>query len=316
MSDRELVGAIEGGGTKWVCAVGTGPGDKLLARTSFPTGDNPSRLLESVVAWLKEQQAKHGDLKAIGIASFGPIDLEREPRSPTYGHITSTPKLAWRNTDVVGVFERAFPGLPIGFDTDVNGAALGERTWGAAAGLDDFVYITIGTGLGAGGMARGNLLHGLVHPEMGHMRLPRVPGDTFSGVCPFHGDCWEGLCCGVALNARAAMPAEQLPLDHPAWQYETHYIGVAIANIVCTLSPRRVIIGGSVRKGGQLGEPAFFRAVRRSTLDALNNYIVSPALTPAGIDNYIVPPLLGDDAGVCGAIALGHRSLDQSTART
>lgn len=133
MSTDPLVAGIEGGGTKWVCAVGTGPGDKLLARTSFPTGDNPSRLLESVVAWLKEQQAKHGELKAIGIASFGPVDLqhglEREPRSPTYGHITSTPKLAWRNTDVVGVFERAFPGLPIGFDTDVNGAALGERTW-------------------------------------------------------------------------------------------------------------------------------------------------------------------------------------------
>ncbi|HEX3869311.1 MAG TPA: ROK family protein [Pirellulales bacterium] len=302
-----LVGAIEGGGTKWVCAVGTGPGQRLLARVEFPTGDNPRRLLATVVDWLKAQSMKHGKLKAIGIATFGPIDLELDPRrSPTYGYITSTPKLPWQHTEVVGMFERAFPGLPIGFDTDVNGAALGERFWGAAEGLDDFVYITIGTGIGAGGMARGQLLHGLVHPEMGHLRLPRVAGDTFAGVCPYHGDCWEGLCSGVAMQARAGKSAELLPPDHPAWRYETHYIGLAIANIVCTLSPRRVILGGSVRKGGQLGQDAFFRAVRHGTQEALNGYVVSPALLGDGIDTYIVPPALGDDAGVCGAIALGQ----------
>jgi fructokinase len=302
-----LVAGIEGGGTKWVCAVGAGPGDRLLARAEFPTGDSPARLLENVVAWLREQQARHGTLQAIGIASFGPIDLHRAPdRSTTYGYITSTPKTAWRNTDVVGAFERAFPGVPIGFDTDVNGAALGEHRWGAARGLDDFVYITIGTGLGAGGMARGRLLHGLVHPEMGHMRLPRIPGDDFPGVCPFHGDCWEGLCCGPAMQARARLPATEIPANHPAWQYETQYIAYAIANLVCVLSPERVILGGSVRKGGRLGQDAFFRSIRASTLIVLNGYVVSPKLLGDAINNYIVPPTLNDDAGVCGAIALAQ----------
>ena len=183
---------------------------------------------------------------------------------------------------------------------------LGEFFWGRASGLDDFVYISIGTGIGAGGMARGQLLHGLVHPEMGHMRLPRVAGDEFVGACKYHKDCWEGLCSGLAMQQRAGSPAEQLPPDHLAWTYETQYIGFAIANIICTLSPRRVIIGGSVRKAGRLGEAAFFRSVRKHVQTALNGYIVSPSVLNDGINEYIVPPLLGDDAGVCGAIALGQ----------
>ncbi|HEX4132947.1 MAG TPA: ROK family protein [Pirellulales bacterium] len=299
-----LVGGIEGGGTKWVCAVGTGPGRELLARAEFATGDDPPRLLATVVGWLSEQQTRHGRLEAIGIATFGPVDLH--PKSPTYGFITSTPKLPWRNTEVVGTFRRAFPGAAIGFDTDVNGAALGEHFWGAAAGFDDFIYITIGTGIGAGGMARGRLLHGLVHPEMGHLRLPRVAGDTFPGVCPYHGDCWEGLCSGVAMQARARMSAQDIPPDDPAWRYETDYIAAAIANIVCALSPERVILGGSVRKGGRLGEAKFFDAVRQKTRAVLNGYVVAPALDEAGINDYIVPPQLADDAGVCGAIALAQ----------
>lgn len=299
-----LVGAIEGGGTKYVCAVGTGPGDKLLARASFPTGSEPAKLLATVVDWLREQEKTHGKLAAIGFASFGPVDLA--PGSPTYGYITSTPKPGWPNTDVVGPFRRAFGSVPVGFDTDTNGAGLGEFFWGSAAGLDDFVYITIGTGIGAGGMARGQLLHGLVHPEVGHIYLPRVPGDEFEGACPYHGRCWEGLCSGPAMMRRAGVPAETLPPDHPVWQYETQYIGYAIANIVFTLSPRRVILGGSVRKAGQLGEDAFFRSVRQHVQTALNGYVVSPSLVGDGIHEYIVPPQLGDDAGVCGAIALGQ----------
>jgi fructokinase len=300
-----FVGGIEAGGTKFVCAVGRGPEDvrQPSNRREFATGDNPAILIARVIDWFQEKQEDE-PLCAIGIASFGPVDLVSG--SPRYGHITSTPKPGWANTDLVGPIQRAFTNIPIGFDTDTNGAGLGEFFWGRASGLDDFVYITIGTGIGAGGMAGGQLLHGLVHPEAGHLRLPRVDGDTFKGACKYHDDCWEGLCSGEAIRQRTGMPAEELTADHPAWAYETQYIGYAIANIVCTLSPRRVIVGGSVSKGGQLGEGAFFRAVRRQVQTVLNGYVVSPTLLVDAIDDYIVPPQLGDDAGVCGAIALGQ----------
>lgn len=299
-----LVGAIEAGGTKFVCAVGTGPGERILARCTFPTSDDPARLLAEVADWLIQQEKAYGKLQAVGIASFGPLDLA--PDSPTYGHITSTPKPGWQNTDVVGSIRQALGDIPIGFDTDVNGAALGEYYWGHAAGLSDFVYITIGTGIGAGGMAGGHLLHGLVHPEMGHMFLPRLAGDTFSGACPYHGACWEGLCSGPAIKARTGLPAEDLAPDHAVWEMLTQYTAYAIVNIICVLSPQRVIIGGSVRKAGRLGEEHFFRLIREKVQAALNGYIVSPALSGDAIQHYIVPPLLGDEAGLCGAIALGQ----------
>lgn len=299
-----LVGAIEAGGTKFVCAVGTSPHD--LQRTEFATGDTPDRVLTEVTSWLLEQQRQRGRLHAIGIASFGPVDLDKG--SSTYGCITSTPKAGWSNTDIHGAVRRSFPGIPVAIDTDVNGAALGEYYWGSAAGLQDFVYVTIGTGIGAGGMAGGRLLHGLVHPEMGHILLPRIPGDTFAGVCPYHGGCWEGLCSGPALLARCGMSAELLPPEHAAWDLETQYIAAAIATIVCVLSPRRVIIGGSVRKGGLLGSARFFRMIREKMQGVLQGYIVSPALNEE-IEGFIVPPLLGDDAGVCGAIALAQQEI-------
>ncbi len=299
-----LAGAIEGGGTKFVCAVGRGPHD--LSRTEFPTGDDPFRVLTQVTDWLSAQQRERGALQAIGIGSFGPLDLH--PDSPTYGYITSTPKPGWRNTDVLGAVRRAFPHLPIGFDTDVNAAALGEYFWGHAAGLSDFVYVTIGTGIGAGAVAGRQLIHGLVHPEMGHMLLPRVPGDTFAGVCPYHGACWEGLCSGPALLRRAGLSAETLPPEHEAWMLATQYIAYAVANIACLLSPQRVIIGGSVRKAGRLGQEQFFRLIRAKTQAALGDYIASPALG-AEIGSYIVAPQLGDDAGICGALALAQIAL-------
>ncbi len=300
-----LVGAIEAGGTKFVCAVGSGPGAGVRARIELPTTDDPSHVLARVTAWFEDQQKTLGKLDALGIASFGPVDLNVASR--TYGFITSTPKPGWRDTNIVGALRRVCPGVPIGFDTDVNGAGLGEFSWGHARGLEDFVYITIGTGIGAGGMSGGRLLHGLVHPEMGHIRLARQPGDDFAGVCQYHGACWEGLCSGPAMLQRTGIPAECLPLDHPAWRLETGYIAQAIGNIICVLSPRRIIVGGSVRKGGLLGEARFFEWVRQDVLASLRGYIVSPALE-TNIDDYIVPPLLGDDAGVCGAIALGLRA--------
>ena len=299
-----LVGAIEAGGTKFVCAVGTGPHD--LTRTTFATGDRPAQVLSAVTGWLIEQQRQRGTLQAIGIGSFGPLDLHEG--SPTYGYITSTPKPGWRNADIVGAVRRAFPDIPVGFDTDVNAAALGEHRWGNGVGLTDLVYVTIGTGIGAGAMVGGQLVHGLVHPEMGHMMLARVPGDTFPGVCPFHGACWEGLCSGPALLARTGVPAEQLPPEHEAWALETQYIAYALANLVCVLSPQRIILGGSVRKAGQLGAERFFEMIRAKVRAVLSGYIVSPALVE-GIDEYIVPPLLGDNAGICGAIALAQQDL-------
>ena len=301
---KSVLGAVEAGGTKFVCAVGSGRGDRLLTRARFPTGERPSRVIGDVTAWFKAREADFGPLAALGIASFGPIDLDRS--SPTFGFITSTPKAGWKDTDIAGPFRRAFPDVPVGLDTDVNGAALGEWRWGAAAGLDDFVYVTVGTGIGGGGMARGNLLHGLTHPEMGHMGLPRIPGDDFKGVCPFHGRCWEGLCSGPAIEKRAGRPAERLAPDDPAWDTTIRYMAHALANLACVLSPRRIILGGSVRKAGQLGEERFFERVRGAFRTVLAGYIVSPALTGAGLRNYIVPPLLGDDAGVRGAVALAQ----------
>lgn len=310
-SERQsvLVGGIEAGGTKFVCAIGRGPEDvrRPENRASFPTGNEPAHVLSRVIEWFKSREKAVGRLEAIGVASFGPIDLHAS--SPTYGHITSTPKPGWQNADVLGPIREAFPDLPLGFDTDVNGAGLGEHVSGAAVGIDDFVYITMGTGIGAGAMVRGQLLHGLLHPEIGHLRLPRLPGDTFAGVCPYHGDCWEGLCSGPALAKRTGLPAEQLPPDHPAWEQLTRYVGVALANLICTLSPKRIILGGSVRKAGQLGEAAFFQRVRAETRAALNGYVSSPWILTDAIHDYIVPPKLGDDAGICGAIALAQRAL-------
>ena len=173
--------------------------------------------------------------------------------------------------------------------------------------MSDFVYITLGTGIGAGAMVGGELLHGLVHPEMGHMLIPRAPGDDFPGICPYHGGCWEGLCSGPAIHRRTGMPAEDLPPDHPAWDLVIRSIAEAIANITCVLSPQRVILGGGVAKGGRLGRDRFFQQVREKLREALNGYIAVPALGP-DIDRYLVPPLLGDDAGVCGAMALGQRA--------
>ncbi|MFM1868196.1 MAG: hypothetical protein RL591_1604 [Planctomycetota bacterium] len=326
-NQRPIVGAIEAGGTKFVVAVGSGPGEELLARAQFPTGDDPKELLSEVIAWLLDEERKHGKLAALGVASFGPLDLDRS--SPTYGFITTTPKRGWKNTDIVGPLRAAFGNRAIGFDTDVNGAALGEGRWGAAraiegsgiegsgiegcgvegCGLEDFVYVTVGTGIGGGGVVRGKLMHGLVHPEMGHIPMPVLDGDRFAGACAIHGRCWEGLCAGPAIEARAGKPAAELAADDPTWDLTARYMAHAFATLSYVLSPRRIIFGGSVRKGGNLGEAAFFAKTRTHLLDALAGYIDSPMLTPTGVANYLVPPLLGDDAGVCGAIALAHDAL-------
>ncbi|MBW1683716.1 MAG: ROK family protein [Deltaproteobacteria bacterium] len=292
----QLCGAVEAGGTKFVCAVGTGP-DDLRAEARFAT-TTPEATLAEVVRFLDAQRAKHGDLAAIGAGCFGPLDLD--PASKTFGHITSTPKQGWAGTDLGGVLGAAL-GVPVVVDTDVNAAAFGEWQWGAARGLDTFVYLTVGTGIGGGGMARGELLHGLVHPEMGHLRLPHDRSrDPFEGCCPFHGDCWEGLAAGPALEARWGKPPVNLPSGHPAWELEAEYLALGLANLVCTISPQRLILGGGIMQ-----QEGLFPLVRKRLVQLLNGYIHSPQILEK-IDAFVVPPALGARAGILGAIALAR----------
>jgi fructokinase len=298
MTSREpLCGAIEAGGTKFVCTVGTGPAD-MREHARFATL-TPDATLRETVDFFRAAEARHGPLEAIGIASFGPIDLHLD--SPTYGFITSTPKPGWANVDIAGRVRDAL-GVPVGFDTDVNAAALAESRWGAAQGLETFIYLTVGTGIGGGGLVNGRLMHGLVHPEMGHVRIPHdVDADPFAGICPFHGDCLEGLASGPAMNARWLQPAEQLPDDHPGWTLEARYLALALVNFVCTLSPQRIVIGGGVMSKAHL-----YPMVRRQVLELLNNYVRAPRILEE-IDDYIVAPWLGGHAGVLGALALAQR---------
>ncbi len=296
---QPLFGAIEAGGTKFVCAVGTGPAE-LRAEVRFPT-TTPEETLGRAIAFFQQQEATHGALTAVGVAAFGPLDPD--PASPTFGRITSTPKPGWQNADFVGTL-RAALGRPVAFDTDVNGAALGEWRWGAAQGLDTSIYLTIGTGIGGGGMVGGKLMHGLVHPEMGHMLLPRdSEQDPYPGHCPYHGDCWEGLAAGPALADRWGQPAETLPAEHPAWELEAHYIALALHNLICVLSPQRIILGGGV-----MNQPQLVEMVRDRVRDSLRGYVQHPAVL-GGMEQYIVRPALGGRAGVLGAIALAEREV-------
>lgn len=286
-----LFGAVEFGGTKVLCAVGTGPGD-LRNLTRLPT-TRPAETIEQVVAFFRRQPEP---VKAIGIGSFGPVDLD--PASARYGWITATPKPGWANTDLCGPIRRAL-GVPLGFDTDVNTAALGEYRWGAAAGLDTFLYLTVGTGIGGGGMVGGRLMHGLLHPEMGHIRIPHDwAADPFEGACPFHGDCLEGLAAGPAIAQRWGRPASELPPDHPGWDLEVEYLSAALVNFICTLSPQRIILGGGVMQQAHL-----FARIRSKVVTLLNGYVQAEAILRR-IDAYVVPPGLGDRVGVLGALAL------------
>lgn len=290
-----LLGGIEAGGTKFVCALGSGPED-IRAETRFPT-TTPEETIGRAIAFFREHQAL-GPLAGVGIASFGPVDPN--PASPTFGFITSTPKPGWANTDFAGQMRRALQ-VPVAFDTDVNGAALGEWRWGAARGLDTFVYLTIGTGLGGGGMLGGKLMHGLVHPEMGHIRLPHDWNlDPYGGFCPFHGDCFEGLAAGPAIEKRWGQKAETLPPDHPAWALEAEYVAQGVTTLVLALSPQRVILGGGV-----MAQMHLFPLVRARVHSLLNGYVQSP-LVLHHLDEYILPPALGGRAGVLGALALAE----------
>ena len=287
------LGAIEGGGTKFVVGVGDENG-QVLDRASFPT-TTPEETMQKCVDYFKDK-----DVEAIGFGCFGPIDPD--PKSPTYGYVTTTPKPGWGHYNVVGDLKRAFPDTPIGFDTDVNGACLGEVFFGAAKGLDSAVYFTIGTGIGGGAYVEGHLLHGLVHPEMGHVKLVVRDDDPYKGKCPYHGTCFEGLCSGPAIEERWGISAKELAPDHPAWDLEAWYIGQAMANVVLTLSPKKIILGGGVMHQSHL-----FPRILKYMRENLNGYIQNDAVLHD--DHYIVWPELGDNAGLCGSLALAVDAL-------
>ncbi|MDZ4248619.1 MAG: ROK family protein [Candidatus Nanopelagicales bacterium] len=302
-----MIGGVESGGTKTVCVVGTDP-ETITSRTRIPTTSDPVETLGEVAEFFAAQCAAAGPLAAIGIGSFGPCDPN--PTSPTYGYVTSTPKPGWTNTDVSGVLaaqmrERGIGEVPVVFDTDVNAAALGEQRFGAGRGVSSLVYLTVGTGIGGGAMIDGRLAHGLIHPEMGHIRIPRPAQELarFAGVCPFHGDCWEGVASGPAMAARWGQSAEDLRPDHPAWDLEAEYIASGLHALVCVLSPERIILGGGV---GSV--PHLLRRVRPRLVDSLAGYIASPMITERTLE-YVVGPGLGNDSGVVGALALAQTAL-------
>ena len=275
-----LLGGIEAGGTKWVCAVGTGP-DDLAATETIPTTTS-EETIGRAVAFLERE----GPVAAVGIGSFGPVDLRT-------GSITTTPKPGWANTPVAGpVGERL--GVPVAFDTDVNAAALGEHRWGAAQGVDTFCYVTVGTGIGGGAMVGGQLVHGLSHPEFGHLRIPHdLAEDPFPGACPYHGDCWEGLAAGPAIAARWGRPGGELAGDDAVRRLEAKYLALGLVGVVSVLSPERIVLGGGVMQ-----MPGLLELVRAEVERLLGGYVAA---------GEIVPPALGARSGVLGAIALAER---------
>jgi fructokinase len=288
-----LYGGIEAGGAKWVCAVGNGPGE-IRGTTTFATTAPDETIARAV-----EFFAENGSLEAVGVGSFGPIDLRRSSRS--FGFITTTPKPGWAQTDLAGRLEESLD-VPVALDTDVNAAALGEQRWGAAVGLDSFCYVTVGTGIGGGVVVNGRLVHGLLHPELGHMRIPhdRV-ADPFPGSCPYHGDCFEGLASGEAMRQRWGRGAHELD-DEAPWELEAQYLALGLVNVICALSPERIILGGGVMK-----ERTLLSRVQGRLRELLAGYFDAAELQD-GIDDFVVRPGLGDRAGVLGAIALAQRA--------
>lgn len=289
-----LFGALEAGGTKMVLAIGNENGE-IIEQTSIPT-ETPSVTIPKVIEYFKQKE-----IAALGIGSFGPIDLDKN--SDTYGYITSTPKLAWANYDMVGNIKKVLS-IPIGFDTDVNGSALGEATWGSTKGLASSIYITIGTGVGVGVYQNGGLLHGMLHPEAGHILLSKHPKDNFEGLCPFHPNCFEGLAAGPAIEKRWGKKAIELKDNSEVWELEAYYLSQAIVNYILTLSPHRIVLGGGVMHQEQL-----FPLIRGQVAELLNGYIKTPQLQ--NLDQYIVPAALNDDQGIMGCIQLAKLELLQ-----
>jgi len=287
-----LLGALEAGGTKMVLAIGNENGE-ILEQCSIPT-ETPSITIPKIIEYFKQKK-----IVALGIGSFGPIDLEKN--SKTYGYITSTPKLAWANYDIVGDIKNALS-IPIGFDTDVNASALGEATWGITKDVDSSIYITVGTGIGVGVYQNGSLLHGMLHPEAGHILLNKHPKDNFGGVCPYHPNCMEGLASGPSIEKRWGKKAIELKDNAEVWDMEAFYLAQGIVNYILTLAPHRIVLGGGVMHQEQL-----FPLVRSKVIELLGGYIQTSQLR--NIDAYIVPASLKDNQGIMGCLQLGKLEL-------
>lgn len=288
-----IYAGIDAGGTSFKCIVGTGPGNIIAEHCVLVT--EPAQTLAQCRDFFIDAIAEYGTPRGFGLASFGPVDLDIT--SPSYGYITSTPKPHWQNTDIVGYFNDALA-LPIAFDTDVNGALLAEQRWGSANGLHSAVYVTIGTGIGAGVMIDGRLVHGAMHAEAGHMLLPKHSDDTFHGICPFHGACLEGLASGPAIAERWLKNPKKLADDHPAWQLQAHYLATMCVNLALVYSPQKIILGGGVMQ-----RPILIEHIRQSYLAQMNGYLGDQT---GGIDIFIQTPALGSKAGALGALALAH----------
>ena len=289
-------GAIEAGGTKFVCAAGDETG-QILEKIVIPT-TTPEETFSKVFEFFN-----HHEIAALGIGSFGPIDIN--PESRTYGFITSTPKPGWNRVDFVGSMKQELH-IPVGFDTDVNAAALGEVLWGAAKGLDSCLYMTVGTGIGVGAIVAGKTLKGFTHPEMGHFLVRKSHADIFQGICPYHGDCLEGLASGPAIEARWGKKGQELTANEKVWELEADYLAQAIMAYTLILSPHRIVVGGGVMKQTQL-----FPLIREKVAEKLNGYIQHPIILEK-TEEWIVPPGLGDEAGVKGALALAKRAYQES----
>jgi fructokinase len=278
------VGGIEAGGTHWNCAIGAGDGAELRRVETFPT-TTPAETIGRAVEFF----AAEPDLEALGLGLFGPVDVRRD--SPRWGTILATPKPGWEGTDVAGALAAALA-VPIALDTDVNAAAVGEWRHGAAQGLGTFAYVTVGTGIGGGAFANGRPVHGLLHPEVGHMLVPHDRArDPFEGSCPFHGDCLEGLASGSALRERWGAPGEELT-DPVAWDLEAEYLALGLVNLVTVLSPERIVLGGGVGRA-----PGLVDRVDARLAERLAGYVPAPA---------VVTPGLGPSSGVVGAIELAR----------
>lgn len=287
------LGALEAGGTKMVCAVGNENGE-IFERISIPT-ETPDITMPKIIDYFKDKE-----IEALGVGCFGPIDLNRN--SETYGYITTTPKLAWANYNIVGALKDALH-IPVGFDTDVNGSALGEATWGITKGLENSMYITIGTGIGAGVISNGKLLHGMLHPEAGHVLLRKHPDDTYEGKCPYHKTCLEGLAAGPAIEARWGKKGVELADKKEVWEMEAYYIAQALVDYIVILSPQRIVLGGGVMHQEQM-----MPLVRQQVKEQLNAYIRTKELED--LESYIVLPSLDDNQGIMGALKLALDELN------
>ena len=291
-----IMAGVEAGGTKFNCGLGDENGN-IIDQVSIPT-TTPEETMKKVIEYFKDKK-----FDVMGVGSFGPIDPIKG--SKTYGHITKTPKAYWSDYNLIGELKKHFD-VPMEFDTDVNGAALAEAWWGAGKGFKNVMYITVGTGIGAGATVDGKMLQGLTHPEMGHISVKRHPEDTFEGTCSFHGDCLEGMAAGPAIEKRWGKKGIELAEDNRVWEMEAYYLSQALVNYILILSPEKIIMGGGVMKQKQL-----FPLIHKNVKEMLNGYVDKKEILE-DIENYIIYPGLGDYAGFIGSFALGKLAMENN----